>query len=229
MKITAHVSLAFKELSFSNKVTFGNAVITALSSTDEQGEPIINLFPNLPVPLDELQRINDKVFKDLAESETGLHTAKLSLRASVRVWNDAFGATAKYVNFIAQGNVILMSLAGFRSTKSERSPKSKPQSPVTLSATVGSSRNSVNAGIKKAVDGAKAYVFAAAPDGVNISYNGNSMIIEFEGKQVFINAVTKKKTTFHQMPSLVAYNVSVYAINNAGMGAARDGGHVVAQ
>lgn len=229
MKITTHVSLAFKDFRFSEKNFFGAGVINALSGTNKDGEPVINFFPNLPVPLNELKSINDKVGSDLAKARTGLYVAKASLRKSIQAWDNAFSLTARYVNFIAQGSASLILLAGFSTTKTERLPKPKPQMATSFKATIGSNRKSITAGIKKAVDDAAAYVFAAVPDGVNINYNDKSMIIEVEGKQIFINAVTKKKTDFYNMPAGVVYKVSMYAINNAGMGSACNGEHVIPQ
>jgi hypothetical protein len=229
MKITARVSLAFKELSYSDKISFGSGVIHALSGTDESGEPVIDLFPNLPVPLDELQIINNNASGYLAEAQSGLRVARSALKQSIKEWNNAFTLTANYINMVAQGRADLMSVAGFYSTKNDRAPKPKPETAVTFKATVGSGRSTINAGIKKGVKGARAYVFAAVPEGVNIKYAGDTMIIEVEGKQLFINAVTQKKTTFYNMQSGKPYKLSMYAINNAGAGVARNGEQVIPQ
>ena len=155
--------------------------------------------------------------------------ARSALQQSIKEWDNAFTLTANYVNIVANGGTNLIVKAGFDSTKDDRSSRPKPETAISFKATVGSGRKTINAGIKKGVKGAKAYVFAAVPEGVDIKYSGDTMIIEVEGKQLFINAVTKKKTTFYNVESGKPYKLSMYAINNAGAGAARNGEQVIPQ
>ena len=161
MKIAVHVSLAFKELPYSKKVPFGYAVIDRLSGTNQKGQPVSDFFPNLPVPLAELKSISDEVAGYLAEALSGLRTAKEALKASIKEWNNAFTLTANYVNMVAHGDNSLIVMAGFNSTKNERSSKPRPDIAGTFQATVGGGRSTINAGIKKTVKVEKALVLQA--------------------------------------------------------------------
>ncbi len=55
------------------------------------------------------------------------------------------------------------------------------------------------------------YIYFALPDGVTVSFTENTMILTVEGKNIYVNAATQKKTEMYNLPSSAAFNVGMYA------------------
>lgn len=221
MKLTSKASLAFKLEKTAAKPTFGSSVIAALSASIQ--------FPNLPVNIAQLQTINDALSAAISAALTGNHTAVAAVKNAVADWNNAFTLTANYVTTIAKGDEAIIRSGGFVPTKSETTPKPKPGGAVGFKVTINGTKGAIIAGAKSSVPFASGYLYAAVPDGVTIDYNGDTMVITVADKTIYINADTRRQTEFFNLPSGVAYNVTMFAFNTAGNGPAAASQKVIAQ
>jgi hypothetical protein len=225
MKLVSRVSMAFKKDNAVDKVKFGSGVLACLSQPS-----VAASFPNLPVPVANLQDINDVLNEAVvAVQTTGSRQSKTALKNAVTDWTSAFGITGTYIGMVAQGNDQLINEAGYLATKSVSQPKQKPGLATDFQATINGFKGAILAGTQTPVAEAAAYVVYAFPDGVSVNFTENTMIITVEGKSIYINTVTQKKTEMYNLPSSAAFNVGMYAINSAGVGPATATQKVVTQ
>lgn len=222
MKLTVRASLTFKRSKTSEKPVFGANVITSLTAA-------ATTFPSLPVPIAQLTTINTQLAQAIASALSGNHSAVADVKVKAAAWDVAFTKTAVYVTSVANGSDVIVRSAGFVPTKSETSPVQKPTAVANFKATINGSKGAIIAGSKNAVPEAKAYVYTAAPEGVNVSFNDNTMIITVGDKTVYVIADTQKQTEFFNLPSGTPFNVNMYALNSAGSGPASAAQQVVTQ
>jgi hypothetical protein len=217
--------MAFKKYLAVDKVKFGSGVLTCLAQPS-----VAASFPNLPIPVATLQNQND-ILNDavVAVQTTGSRQSKTTLKNAVADWTDAFGITGTYVSMVAQGNDQLITESGYIPTKSFSQPAQKPGLATDFQATINGFKGAIAAGVQTPVAEAAAYVYYALPDGVSVNFSENTMIITVEGKSIYINAVTQKKTEMYNLPSSAAFNVGMYAINSAGVGPATATQQVITQ
>ena len=90
MKLTPSASLYFKKGKPSAKVAFGANVINALSVTDLNKKIAGFAITDLPIPVADLQAINDELSAAVSEALTGNHAAVANVKNVVQQWNDAF-------------------------------------------------------------------------------------------------------------------------------------------
>lgn len=225
MKLVSRVSMAFKKDKPVDKVKFGCGVLTCLTPS-----VVTESFPNLPVPVTGLQAINDALNAAvIAMQTTGSRQAKTVLKNAVTDWTGAFGITGTYISMLAQGNDQLINEAGYIATKSFSQPSQKPALATNFQANINGFKGAIVAGTQTPVAQADAYVYYAFPDGVSVNFTENTMIITVEGKSIYINAVTQRKTEMYNLPSSAAFNVGMYAINRAGAGPATATQQVITQ
>lgn len=229
MRLISHASLSFKLQKQSEKPGFGASVINALSALVPATQNMPSIFPNLPVSINNLQTINDALSNALSVALTGNHAAVAIAKNALIAWNKAFILTANYVSSVAAGNETVIRSAGFVPTKSEKQPPQKPAAAIGFKVTINDNKGVVTAGIKKPLPGTKAYIYSAAPAGVTVAYNGNAMIISFEGKSVYIIGDTHKRTQFYNLPSGIPFNISMFGINSAGSGPAATSQKIIPQ
>jgi hypothetical protein len=222
MKRPIRASLSFKNQKPAEKFAFGTNVITGLTAAGTE-------FPNLPVTLALLTTTNTDVAHAITAAADGGRTAKAALKTKVGVWNDAFAKTANYVSLVANGDVNKINDSGFLPTKGETSPAQKPGKANDFKATINGSKGTIIASTKKSLTGAKALVFTAAPDGMDISYAGNTVQITVGDKTMYIIVDTERQTEFVNLPSGTMFNVNVYGVNSAGSGPATTAQQVVTQ
>jgi hypothetical protein len=222
MKVKIRASLAFKKLKPAEKFTFGTNVIAVLAAAGTE-------FPNLPVTIALLTTTNTDLGHTIAAAADGSRPARDVLKAKMAVWDDAFTKTANYVSLIANGDVTKVNDGGFLPTKGETTPTQKPGKTTDFTATINGSKGTIIANTKKSLSGAKAMVFTAAPDGVDINYAGNTMEITVGDKTMYVIVDTERRTEFFNLPSSVAFNVNVYGVNSAGSGPATTAVQVVTQ
>ncbi len=230
MELESKASLGFKKQKPSEKPTTGTGIINALTTATQPKENSEESpFPDLPVSIANLQTTNDALADAVAAAATGSHIAKATVKTAVKNWNKNFTLTANYVTMVAQGDVALIRLAGFTPTKSESTPAQKPGALKGFAATINGSKGAIIAGSSKALPGVCTYLYTAVPDGVTITYNGNTMIITAGDKCIYIVADTRKQTELCNLPSGVPYNVSAFGVNRAGSGPAATSQQVIPQ
>jgi len=222
MKRQIRASLAFKQLKPVDKASFGANVISSLTAAG-------TAFPNLPVTLTQLTAINTAFTTLVAKAASGTHQFVAQLKEQVPVWNDAFTKTADYVSLIAAGSDSVVRSGGFLPTKGDTSPSQKPGEASDFKATINGSKGTIKAGTKKSLSTARALIFTAAPDGVTVAYDDNTMKIIAGDKTVYVIVDTQRQTEFFNLPSSTAFNVNVYGVNSAGAGPATTPQQVVTQ
>jgi hypothetical protein len=109
-------SLSFKLQKTAKKPAFGTNVINALSILVSKGKFTNSSFLDLPVPLKELQAINDNLAAALS---IALTKNQLDLKVAVIQWDAAFTLTANYITNIARGSESFIGNTGFVPTKNE--------------------------------------------------------------------------------------------------------------
>lgn len=110
-------SLNFKLQKTAKKPAFGINVINALSLLNAREGAVNTNFLDLPVPLKELQAINNDL--NAAISLAGASNSQLDLKVAILQWDAAFTLTANYITTIAKGSEIFISNAGFIPTRKE--------------------------------------------------------------------------------------------------------------
>ena len=212
-------SLTFKKLIPEKKVGFGNKVIGGLSP--EQLKKAKANGSELPVPVADLQALNDRLNTAIASAGTGNHVAISKVKAIAKEWSSKFGLTADYITSVARGTenpVGVIRAAGFVPTKTESTPTVEPGPLDNFYTTINGTKGAIIAGGKKATPGAVANVFVAFPDGVTVSFSNNTMILTTESKTIFINVDTQKQTKMYGLNSAQQYNVCAYGVNRKGHG-----------
>ena len=225
MKLQCKVSMAFKSAKPVDKVKFGSGVLACLLPAK-----VTASYPNLPVPVADLQLINDTLNASVvAVQTTGSRQSKTALKNAAADWTSAFGITGTYISMVAQGNEQTITEAGFVPTKTVTQPTQKPGLATDFQATINGFKGAILAGVQTPVPEAAAYIYYALPDGVTVSFSENTMILTVDGKNIYINTATQKKTEMYNLPSSAAFNVGMYAVNRAGAGPATATQQVITQ
>ena len=213
-------SLGFIRENPSKKTTFGQQVVDALTANPET-------FPNLPVALTELSSLNNALTTAVNAASTGEHVAVAGLKTMVKEWNNDFRLTANYVSNVANGDASIVRLASFIPTKSETTPVQKPAAPADFYAATNGTKGLINASCTS--NDKDALVFIAAPPDAEINFNGDAMLITAGNVIVQVLMTTKRKVSFHNVPGNVVMDMSVYAVNTAGIGPLANGQSVITQ
>lgn len=213
--------MAFIGYAPADKTSFGQSVITALTNNAAT-------FPDLPIKLVNLTATNTALADAILAARTGDLVAKATLEAAEKTWNDDFRRTAEYVSFIADGDETTIRLAAFTATKAESTPAQILPAPAGLKIAGISNKGNFIAACKP-LPGAKSYVFAALPKGMELSFNGNVMMVTVGDSTAYIAINTRSKATFSGLPSALNMDISVFAVNSAGNGAASNGQSVITQ
>jgi hypothetical protein len=200
------------------KTTFGTQVINALMANAET-------FPNLPVLLALLTSSNNALIAAVNAASTGDHYAVANLKAVIKEWNNNFRLTANYISNVADGDAAIVRLAGFVPTKGETTPAQKPDAPSNFYAAANGTKGLINASCT--AKNKNALIFVAAPPGADISFIGDSMLITAGNVTVQVLTSTKNKVSFNNIPGGVIMDMSVYAVNTAGIGPLANGQSVI--
>lgn len=225
MKLQCKVSFLFKGFKPVDKVKFGAGVLSCLTP------PLVTAsYPNLPIPVADLQLLNDTLNASVvAVQTTGSRQAKTALKNAAADWTSAFAITGAYISMVAQGNAQTITEAGFIPTKTVTQPTQKPALATDFQATINGFKGAILAGMQTPVPQAAVYVYYALPEGASVSFSENTMILTVGDKTVYINAATQKKTEMYNLPSSAAFNVGMYAVNRAGAGPATATQKVITQ
>src|SRR4051812_33728244 len=215
MAIRVDTSLSFLDEKPSEKTTFGQSVITALIANAAK-------FPNLPIPTETLTEYNDELASGDLAARTGDRTAIAALKNVEKTWDGAFRLTAAYVGIVADGDETTIRLAFFEPTKSQRTPATKPGITGNFRALVNGGKGTFFATCD-AVSGAKTYVFLALPEGFDVSFNGDMLLLTAGNVTAQIQVTTKRKAQFTNLTSGVEISAGVFAVNSAGAGPLANG------
>lgn len=193
-------------------------------------------FPTPDVPLATITTaVNDLETKYLAAQGGG--TAQTAAQnASEEALDDLMREEAGYVTRIADGNVVIITSAGFTATQTEPSPVAAPAKVQNLTLKHGVQPGTILTNCDSA-DGAKGYVtIITNTPNAPISVNNGSVVLQTGnapsplpvpapiGQNLFMlfNANTFRKITFSGLTSGTRYYVFKYAFNAQGKGADSD-------
>ena len=228
MKLVPKASMAFKLDSAGSKTGFGSNVVNCLTPVLAAKKSKLSAS-DLPVPVAGLQAINDSLVIAVANNINGGRAASAALKAAIVAWNEAFSQTAKFISNEADGDPALILACGFIPTKSESAPVPKPGPVANFGATINGSKGAIIAGTKKGVPNSKAYVVAALPPGASANFVQDTMIITMGDSSIYLSVNTRGETELYNLPSGIAYNVTMFAVNSAGSGPAAPGKQVIPQ
>ena len=215
MTIQPKASLAFLQDTPANKVATGNHVTQTLTKN-------AGTFPNLPLPIDDLKKINDELATSQSEAKSGDHTAVAKLVNTEKRWDSAFRKTANYISTVADGNEEIIRMGGMEPTKNETHPTVFPTAPIKFTVKIHDGKGVFDASCESMHHSADAYVYVAAPDGVGVSIGNNMMSINVGDKTIYVVVDTHRQYMFQNVKSKETLNVQMYAVNTAGSGPMTD-------
>jgi hypothetical protein len=219
MKLNSHASLSFKTAEPPAQIVFGANVISWMSTSAS-----LVLFPNPPISMGDLKTLNDNLDDAVATAvSSGSKKDASDLKTVRSAWVAGFTSTAKYVTFIASltdagASAGVIQAAGYEPTKNQSQPKPKPGMATAFEASITSTKGTIVADSIKAVPNAQAYVFAVLPQGVEMTFSGNTMVLTAGGQTMYITTQIQKSAEIQNLTSLTPYSVSMYAVNTAGIG-----------
>lgn len=156
-----------------------------------------------------------------------------AMKASEKVWDNKMRQLANYVTRIADGDVVIITSAGFTPTQTEPSPIGVPDKVENLTAKHGEQAGTVITNCN-VVKNTKGYVtiltnsstlpLVTTPVGVVLQSDAALPA----GVFVLINTSTNRKATFNNLVSGTRYFIRKYAFNAAGKGADSDAVSIVA-
>ena len=230
--VVCKASLDFKKDNPQDKLEFGNNVVTCLTNLQpDQTNP----FPDLPIALTNLSTFNENLSVANSGMQNGGKSARIAQKKAVTEWNNAYTTTANYVSIVAQKSKTpidaetIVDMAGYVPTKTKKIKKPAPGAVDTLIATISDKKGAISVGSKSSVPYAGAYLYAAIPDGADVVFIGNMVVITCGEQKIFIAASTKKQTIMNNMPKQINYSVTMMGINAAGAGPAAAPQEVVPQ
>lgn len=152
---------------------------------------------------------------------------------SEKVLDERMRKLANYVTRIADGDVVIITSAGFTPTQTEASPIGAPDKVENLTAKHGEQAGTIHTNCNVAKN-TKGYVtiitnsstlpLVTTPDGVLLQ----SAAAIAAGIFLLVNSSTSRKTTFNNLVSGTRYFIRKYAFNAAGKGADSDVVSIVA-
>ncbi len=229
MKRNVSASLNFKKESPEQKVAFGANIVVMLGGVVPSAKSNTSVYASLPVPVADLEDVNNRLFDANAAAKTGAFVDIAALDNVVAEWNDKFSLAAVFITSVAASNAEVIRAAGFVPTKSEAQKQPAAGGTTNFTAHTNGKKGAIIARSKKKIPLAKGYVFTAVPDGVEVTYEGNVMVLTVADKSIYITAHTKKNVEIYNLPSGVPYNVSMYGFNSSGSGGAAASQQVIPQ
>lgn len=229
----AQVKLHFIELGIPAKIQYARDRVK-----DMDGNPY---FPEPDIELKKITEATDDLEKKYLAAQGGVPAQTALQNEAEALWDDLLRKTAGYVSRIADGNVVVITSAGFTPTDIEPSPAAVPSKPQNLVLTHGQQSGTIFSECEK-VPEAEHYVTlitdSAEP---SLTVRGNDVIIQTDGgatpapgepaqrKTFFlVNSSTSRKTLHGGLVSGTRYYVWKFAVNAAGKGPDSDRISIVA-
>ena len=221
----------FIELAVSAKITYGRDRVVDMTGN-----------PNFVTPLPSLATVttvtDDLETKQLAAEGGG--TAQIAARdAAELVWDNTMRQEADYVDTIAQGNVVIITSAGFTATDIQRTPHAAPAKPVGQRF-ISTQQSGTVIFTCDAVPSSESYVAVLSTDAaaLDITVAGTQLMIELPAPNsvpaplaapppvpapvsnvlLVINASKERKKTITGLESGKRIHAKMYCFNSAGRG-----------
>lgn len=174
---------------------------------------------NPPVPLADLDAINQKLQQRIANAASGNHEDIILRNDTEKDWDHLYRQTGIYVNLISNGSEAAILACGFKATKSETTPGDRPQMAVSFEAGPLKGKGVIEAGCKSEPHTvANAYI--ARTEGADVQVVDNVIKVTMNGETVWIVLDTHKHTVLHGLPSNKPLKVTMVPFNRKGAGPA---------
>ena len=174
-------------------------------------------YPNLPVTVVDLLKITKILSEANLKALSGDHTAVVNRNAAEKEWDAAFSHTADYVTFVANGDELKITNAGFKATKTVAS-NSLPPDQVTGVVAVSASKSNLNVEWKLQKGCSYHCIIVKKGFGNDVSLVNNQILLATPEAFITSKSDTRNKIDFQGLPSLTEYDVVVYAFNAKGAG-----------
>ena len=205
----AKAKLDFITLAVVAKVAFGRDRVSDMTGKPE--------FPTPDVPLSDITDACDDLEEAHNDADGGTHETE-EMNAAETVWDDLMRKLAGYVTRIADGDVAIITLAGFTATETDSSPVPAPEKVEGYKATRDDQSGIINLTCN-VIENAKGFVDIASEDPeLNITIINDQMMISPSLKPVFIHVGTNRKCSISSLRPAVKYYFTRYAFNASGRG-----------
>jgi hypothetical protein len=209
-------ALTFKTLKAESKIAFGQHVIASLTAAALQTNP----FANLLITIAELQELTNSLSAATADMLNGGKAASAALKEATTAWNEGYTIASSGVSDAAKGVISVIVAGGFSPTKTTRTPKPIAGALTNYVVTPKAKKGAIAINAKKGSLNASGYVTVAMPDGIDIAFQQNTMVITVNGIKIYIAPHTTRENEIYDLPSVSVYNVTTCGFNGSGMGPA---------
>jgi len=173
-------------------------------------------FPTPDVPLVDITAacLDLETKYNLAQGGGPADTAAQD--AAELVWDDLMRKEAGYVDRIADGDVVIITSAGFSPTETILTPSLPPAKPENLKLTHGDQPGKILTSCDR-IENAKGFVTIITSDpNATVTLVGEDAHIRVTTGEVIIHSSTSRKSAHGMLSSATRYNVRKYAFNTAG-------------
>jgi hypothetical protein len=200
----------FKQLTIPQKIVFGNNVVSQMTTN-------AGTFATPAVGVTVLQKITGQLQSNAADAAGGDHQKVAVMHSTEKNWDNLFGQQAVYVDSIAQGDVSIILLSGFKATKNESTPSGEPEVVKIIKLVPNAKAGSIYLEIDSMVRGT-VFMYFVCSDAAKIVMVNNELSIAGNPTLLAFITDTHRKVNFNNLPSRATVYVSVAAFNSAGFG-----------
>ncbi len=211
MERQPHVSLEFKRLGVAEKTVFGKNVY-------EQMLGNVGTFGTPDVPLDDMLATNTALFDAAEAAKTGDFAKIAAMNTAEKIWDTTYTTQAHYVDRKANGQLDIITLAGFKGTKSETKPSQKCAAATGIKAIANLTTPGAAHIECDPIQGATAYVFIISTDQANLNFKNSQMDMSKNPSVIIALVDTHRKVDFVELPSGGNLWVRIIGVNNKGLG-----------
>lgn len=174
-------------------------------------------YPNLPVSAADLRKTTNKLADLNVIAAGGDHLSIVQRNAVEKEWNNEFSLTADYVTFLANGNELIITNAGFKTTKTVSVTTVPPAQVVGIIAT---STSKTNLHVEWTLQRGSSYICLLLKKGfgADVSLVNGQVTIGTPENLVAFKSDTHNKVDFQGLTSLTEVDIVVYAVNVKGAG-----------
>ncbi len=210
-------TLDFLHFKTSDKIAKGKNIINGVTAQ-------LAKLPNLPHTVAQLTGFNSDLDAKNQAAASGDRVAIAQKIASEKTWNTNFRDTANYVNYVANGDKILIEACGFDATSGEAADPI-PAALVTNFEAIPVLRQS--GVVELSCDGqAKPhsnFLFALAPANATVTQDGNTLVLTTAtGETFYVVPDTHHHVLIEGLTPSVVMNAYVAAFNTVGTGPVSD-------
>jgi len=204
-------SLAFLRFKTSDKIALGKNIINGVTAEAAK-------LPNMPHTVIQLTAANADLDTKNQAASSGDRVAIATKNFSEKTWKSYFRDVANYVNYIANGDKVLIEACGFTPTSGEAAT---PLPGEHVSNFVASPVLHHHGAIELSCDGQwktrSNFLFALAPSNATVMQNGNTIVLSTaSGETFYIVPDTHHHVLIENVPSGLQMKAHAVAFNAVG-------------